>query len=171
MLVRFVRRVELGWISWGSSTKRQAASRRGCDRVSFKRGLEAATATRYKPARVNNRPSDVIAPRDTSVAFKWLLSRLCLDADVDLWNSIKLHGIPYRPNRVVVLGTSTPFHLFHPLSHHSLAILVLKLFQSTISSFFPCDELSVTTFVTRKGELQSLFQVGSLGFSNTVSES
>lgn len=60
-----------------------------------------AVAAQYKPVRVNNRPSDVIAPRDTSVAFKWLLSRLCLDADVDLWNSIKLYGIPYRPNRVV----------------------------------------------------------------------
>lgn len=61
----------------------------------------AGGAARYKPVRVNNRPSDVIAPRDTSVAFKWLLSRLCLDADVDLWNSIKLYGIPYRSNRVV----------------------------------------------------------------------
>lgn len=58
--------------------------------------------------RVNNRPSDVIAPRDTSVAFKWLLSRLCLDADVDLWNSIKLHGIPYRPNRVVASQSKHP---------------------------------------------------------------
>ena len=58
--------------------------------------------------RVNNRPSDVIAPRDTSVAFKWLLSRLCLDADVDLWNSIKLHGIPYRPNRVVASRSKHP---------------------------------------------------------------
>lgn len=58
--------------------------------------------------RVNNRPSDVIAPRDTSVAFKWLLSRLCLDADVDLWNSIKLHGIPYRSNRVVASRSKHP---------------------------------------------------------------
>lgn len=65
-------------------------------------------AARYKPVRVNNRPSDVIAPRDTSVAFKWLLSRLCLDADVDLWNSIKLHGIPYRPNRVVASQSKHP---------------------------------------------------------------
>lgn len=68
----------------------------------------AAAAARYKPVRVNNRPSDVIAPRDTSVAFKWLLSRLCLDADVDLWNSIKLHGIPYRPNRVVASRSKHP---------------------------------------------------------------
>lgn len=70
-------------------------------------------AARYKPVRVNNRPSDVIAPRDTSVAFKWLLSRLCLDADVDLWNSIKLYGIPYRPKpgrrvSVVQLGRPRP---------------------------------------------------------------
>lgn len=68
----------------------------------------AAAAARYKPVRVNNRPSDVIAPRDTSVAFKWLLSRLCLDADVDLWNSIKLHRIPYRPNRVVASRSKHP---------------------------------------------------------------
>lgn len=73
----------------------------GCGTVGVAAGAAgAAGAARYKPVRVNNRPSDVIAPRDTSVAFKWLLSRLCLDADVDLWNSIKLYGIPYRPNRV-----------------------------------------------------------------------
>lgn len=48
-----------------------------------------ANAARYKPERVNNRPSDVIAPRDTSVAFKWLLSRLCLDAAAT-W----IYGIP-----------------------------------------------------------------------------
>lgn len=75
-------------------------------------------AARYKPVRVNNRPSDVIAPRDTSVAFKWLLSRLCLDADVDLWNSIKLYGIPYRPKpgrRVSVVQPTTRTHVifFH----------------------------------------------------------
>lgn len=75
-------------------------------------------AARYKPVRVNNRPSDVIAPRDTSVAFKWLLSRLCLDADVDLWNSIKLYGIPYRPKpgrRVSVVQPTTQTHVifFH----------------------------------------------------------
>lgn len=63
-----------------------------------------STAARYKPERVNNRPSDVIAPRDTSVAFKWLLSRLCLDADVDLWNSIKFHGLPYRSSRLAVFA-------------------------------------------------------------------
>lgn len=107
------------------------------------RELEAATATSYKPARVNNRPSDVIAPRDTSVAFKWLLSRLCLDADVDLWNSIKLHGIPYRPNRVVVLGASPLFRTF--CGHPSF-----PTFCATIFYFFPRDERVCWEFITKE---------------------
>lgn len=87
-------------------------------------------AARYKPVRVNNRPSDVIAPRDTSVAFKWLLSRLCLDADVDLWNSIKLYGIPYRPKpgrRVSVVQPTTQTHVifFHACARARLPFVVV----------------------------------------------
>lgn len=103
-------------------------------------GAGAAGAARYKPVRVNNRPSDVIAPRDTSVAFKWLLSRLCLDADVDLWNSIKLYGIPYRPNRVAASRSkrSQTHVIFFTRAHRvrvaDLAIAVYAAFSRLLSS-------------------------------------
>lgn len=102
-------------------------------------------AARYKPVRVNNRPSDVIAPRDTSVAFKWLLSRLCLDADVDLWNSIKLYGIPYRPKpgrRVSVVQPTTRTHVifFHacafPSPSSSSPVWGAARFRGLLSCFF-----------------------------------
>lgn len=113
--------------------------------VSTRRGLEAATATSYKPACVNNRPSDVIAPRDTSVAFKWLLSQLCLDADVDLWNSIKLHRIPYRPNRVVVLGASPPPPAL-PFSVHPSSEVFSKC-----AFFFPVKNVIAESASQRRG--------------------
>ena len=112
-------------------------------------------AARYKPVRVNNRPSDVIAPRDTSVAFKWLLSRLCLDADVDLWNSIKLYGIPYRPKpgrRVSVVQPTTQTHVifFHACAR------ARSFPSSSSSSSSPVPSIYIYIYIEREAHFRGL---------------